>query len=136
MLIRADSNALELLAALDDAPGGTSNRMDDVDFSFLSELLSQGPNIDGVDVVFTSSPSSQSTESRTSAASAESLQEINGSRMSDRKRKLGSSPESAGGNALIDSHERRKILSATSSRRYRSRKKVRASICIPCLLGI
>ncbi|KAG7389298.1 Transportin-3 [Phytophthora pseudosyringae] len=96
----------------------SSGQMDDVDLSFLSELLSQEPN---AAVPVTNSTPSPSLSSH-SMSSGDSVKRTDSPE--ERKRRLASLPESAGDDALTDDRdERRRMLSAKNARHYRSRKK-------------
>ncbi|KAF1795378.1 hypothetical protein GQ600_23661 [Phytophthora cactorum] len=103
--------------------------MDDVDLTFLSELLSQDSNVPNatiavMDSVPSPSSSSHSMDNSDSADSAKSPEDLDGAGGSERKRKLGSPPESADDDGQTDDrNERRRVLSAKNARRYRSRKK-------------
>ncbi|KAG2788888.1 hypothetical protein PC129_g801 [Phytophthora cactorum] len=106
-----------------------TSQMDDVDLTFLSELLSQDSNVPNatiavMDSVPSPSSSSHSMDNSDSADSAKSPEDLDGAGGSERKRKLGSPPESADDDGQTDDrNERRRVLSAKNARRYRSRKK-------------
>ncbi|ETN22236.1 hypothetical protein PPTG_02232 [Phytophthora nicotianae INRA-310] len=113
-----------------EAQQGPASQMDDADLTFLSELLSQDPNIPNVTApTINSVPSPSSSNhsmdmSSDSAGSAKSPEDLNDSSGSERKRKLVSSPDSADDGSLTeDRNERRRMLSAKNARLYRSRKK-------------
>ncbi|KAL3672096.1 hypothetical protein V7S43_002760 [Phytophthora oleae] len=117
----SDANALGFLTSANGLQRDTSGQMDDVDLSFLSDLLSQ----DSGAPLASSTPSpSSSNHSMTSSESVDSTELIL-ALGSERKRKLAASPDSGENDEQLDERdERRRMLSAKNARRYRSRKKV------------
>ncbi|GMF25343.1 unnamed protein product [Phytophthora lilii] len=108
--------------------GGALSQLVDEDFSFLSKLLSQDQS--SATSVPSPSSSSNNTASSDSSRSAKAHEELNGSQVAEKKRKLLLLSEVADGNGSTgDKEERRKLLSAKNARLYRSRKKVRHKTC-------